>query len=209
MRAIVGEFGIEPAPRRPVVKLTFLGTGEEFGRLFTSFDRTARRLETRNRYDVPDEREQLAQFLAGELDDDGHRRWITPWMETVHEAVAAGRRFERVRVVPDPLTDYLRLELRGNRYNAEAGEDIRYLDRRRANALDLPDHDFWLFDGDRLALQCFTADDRPLGALLITEPVVVRQHDIWLDLAFQHATPYPEYLAEDPGREDPPAAGAA
>src|SRR5262249_46981273 len=81
-----------------------------------------------------------------------------------------GRRYQRVRIVPEPLTDYLRYALRGTRQTVEAGEDIRYLPQARANELDLPDHDYWLFDDTRLALLHFTADDRPLGATLSTEP---------------------------------------
>ena len=69
---------------------------------------------------------------------------------------------ERVRVVPEPLTPYLRYEVRGNRGNAEGGEDIRYLLQARAYELDLPDHDFWVFDSEILVLMRFTGDDRPL-----------------------------------------------
>jgi len=55
------------------------------------------------------------------------------------------------------------------RYNADAREDIRYLDRDQANALDLPAHDFWIFKGTRLVLMYFTADGRHVGSELITD----------------------------------------
>jgi Family of unknown function (DUF6879) len=129
--------------------------------------------------------------------------YMAGWMAMVRGARAAGKRFERVRIVPAVLTEYLRLELRGNRYNAAAGEDIRYLDRDQAEGLDLPDQDFWLFDGQRLALQCFTPAGRPLGALVVTEPSVVAQHALWLDRAWARAVPYADYLAADPSREHP------
>ena len=89
-------------------------------------------------------------------------------------------------------------------FNVDAGEDIRYLARDRGNALELPGHDFWLFDDERLALLWFTTDDRLLGAQISTEPAVVRQHTRWLDLAEAHATPYRDYLAADPARAMPP-----
>ena len=187
--------------------MSHLLTGEAFGRLFANFERTARRLEARDHYDIAEEGDQLRQFAAGRLEEAEHRAYMEEWMGMVRSARTAGKRFERVRIVPAVLTDYLRLELQGNRYNAEAGEDIRYLERERANALDLPDHDFWLFDDERLALQYFTASGRPLGALVVTDPAVVAQHAWWLDRAWSEATPYAAYLAEDPNREHPAGGG--
>jgi hypothetical protein len=178
--------------------------GEDFNRLFTSFDHTTRRLETRESYHVAAERPYIARYLAGMQEDPQHlARYRGPWLDTVRANVATGRRYQRIRVVPEPLSDYLRYALRGTRQTVEAGEDIRYLPRARANQLNLPDHDYWLFDDTRLALLHFTADDRPLGALVITEPEVVEQYRTWLDLAAEHATPYAEFLAQDPSREHP------
>ncbi|MGH4015951.1 MAG: DUF6879 family protein [Pseudonocardiaceae bacterium] len=50
----------------------------------------------------------------------------------------------------------------------------------------------------------FTADDRLVGAQIVTEPSVVRQHAHWLDLAEAHASPYRDFLAADPARAMPP-----
>jgi hypothetical protein len=182
--------------------------GADFDRLFVTFERTARRFETRDRYDVPAETEAVRQFVAGQWDEAGYRARREPFLDSVRAVIAAGRRRERVRVVPEPLTDFLRWELRISRDNVAAGEDIRYLHRSRADQLDLPDHDFWLFDDDRLALMYFTADDRFLGAQLVTDPDLVAEHRRWLDTAMPAATPYVQYLAEDPAREHPPTGGA-
>jgi hypothetical protein len=126
------------------------------------------------------------------------------WLSNLRAATAAGKRFERVRIVPEPLTDYLRFEIRGTRYNVDFGEDIRYLNRYQADTLDLPAHDFWVFDASRLVLMYFTADDRHLGSELITDPDMVERHERWLDLAFGQATPHRQYLAADPSRQGPP-----
>src|SRR5262249_1723673 len=111
--------------------------------------------------------------------------------------------FERVRVVPEPLTEYLRFGRWLAAFKARAGEDVRYVGRSEAYTLDLPAHDFWLFDGERLALLYFTADDRLLGAELVTQRSMVARHERWLDLAQEAATPYREYLAADPSRDQP------
>ena len=41
---------------------------------------------------------------------------------------------QRVHVVSEPLTDYLRFEITGYRLNVEAGEDVRILPRRQQGA---------------------------------------------------------------------------
>jgi len=180
-------------------------TGEAFGQLFRTFLHSARRLETRDRYRDPEEDEALALYLTGKPEDPGYVASRDYWLDgTIRAAVDAGERFTRVRVVPEPLTPYLRFGLYHCTFNVDAGEDIRYLARDRANALDLPGHDFWLFDDERLALLWFTTDDRLLGTQIITESAVVRQHARWLDLAEAHATPYRDYLAADPTRAMPP-----
>jgi len=180
-------------------------TGEAFGQLFRTFQHSARRLETRERYRDPEEDHAFTRYLNGSPENPSYLASRDYWLDgTVRAAVNAGRRFTRVRVVPEPLTPYLRFGLYHCAFNVDAGEDIRYLTQDRANALDLPGHDFWLFDEQRLALLWFTTDDRLLGAQISTEPAVVGQHARWLDLAEAHAMPYHEYRTSDPTRAMPP-----
>jgi hypothetical protein len=173
-----------------------LVSGEAFGRLFGSFRSRAARLESRDRYADPEEDAALARFAAGEPEDPAYAASRRPWLSgVVGRAVAAGRRVERVRVVAEPLTEYQRFGLRHAGDNVAAGEDIGYLPRSRAIALDLPGHDFWLFDDDRVALLYFTADDRLLGAHVIAQQAVMAQHRAWFATAQRAATPYAAFAA--------------
>lgn len=177
--------------------------GAHFEALFAGFERTARRLEVRDRYDVESERPYLARWHDGMQEDREHVDSRRPWLDQVRRNVAHGRTYQRVRVVSDPLSEYVRYALRGTRQTVESGEDISYLDRKDADSLDLPDHDFWLFDGTLLVLMPFTSDDRPLGGLLVRDGDTVAQHRAWLDVAVRHSTPYADFLGEDPRREHP------
>jgi hypothetical protein len=172
--------------------------GAAFAALFSSFTRSAQRLETRDRY--AGDQVLFEQWLRGQLDEPELADKVAAWLGSVRATTAAGGRFERVRVVSEPPTDYQRFALATCRASTAAGEDIRYLDRALAVAHDLPAHDFWLFDGVRLALLYFTADDRMLGAQVIAEPAVVAQHQRWFDAAAALATTYADYLASEPGR---------
>jgi hypothetical protein len=176
-------------------------TGEQFGQMFTSFSATARRLESRERYDVTGYRAALRQFLDG-CGFEVPPRFDT-WQTTVRTAVAADRSVQRVRVVGEPLNGYQRFSLRLCRHNVEAGEDVRYLGRSAANQLDIPDHDFWVFDTAVVVVLRFTGDDRPLDAESVTEAGIVARHVRWLDLATAAATPYADFLAAEPERQQP------
>ena len=57
----------------------------------------------------------------------------------------------RARIVSEPVSEYIRFEYDITFTNVEAGEDVRWLPRRRASDLLLPGNDFWVFD-DRLVL---------------------------------------------------------
>ncbi|GAA5171969.1 hypothetical protein GCM10023321_71170 [Pseudonocardia eucalypti] len=178
-------------------------TPEEFMELFRQVKHAARRLENRGRYDVAYETPEREAFLAGERSPERPERF-DDWDLNLRERTAAGARFERVRVMEDPLTPYNRFMIWSNAQNSRNGEDIRYLDRNRANELNLPDHDFWVFDSTQLVLMRFTKDDRSLGHDLITDPGLIARHEAWIDLAMAHATPWRDYVAEDHTRAEPP-----
>jgi hypothetical protein len=185
--------------------MTDLVSGENWYRHFLTFERTAKRLETRNAYAKADEDAAFRRFLDGQADDPQYGVELEDWtVGVVGRAIAAGKSFIRVRVVREPPTGYQRFGLRNARYNVAAGEDIRYLQREHAQQLGLPDYDFWLFDERCLALMHFTDDDRMLGVQLVTAPAVVRQHARWLDTAEAAAVPYRIYVAEDSLRALPP-----
>jgi hypothetical protein len=178
-------------------------SGAEFFALFQGFTRSARRLESRSHTHIEEEQPRLRAFLAGELPETCE--WeATAWTEMVARQTAAGRPFQRVRVMDEPMSDYNRYLLYRTPYNLGAGEDIRYLGRDRANALDLPDHDFWVFDSEVVCLLRFTADGRPIGHDVIADPGLAARHEEWIFRAFGAATPYEQYVEADPTRVQPP-----
>ncbi|HEU5472263.1 MAG TPA: hypothetical protein VFV67_16535 [Actinophytocola sp.] len=167
--------------------------GPEFRQLFHSFEHTAYRLEVRDAYNVSYEHESMRKFLAGEPDD---RIWKRSWLDMVREATAAGRRFRRVRVVTLPLTDYSRFGLWGAQSNNAAGEDIRYLPRDKAEAIGLPNHDYWLFDSTKLLHMHFDDDDVPLDHEFVDDAAEIVRHNYWRDAAWHHAIKRDDFAKE-------------
>jgi hypothetical protein len=147
----------------------------------------------RDRYNVSYEQESLRKFLAGEPQ---RRDSFGDWYDMVREAKAAGRRFRRVRVVTLPLTDYSRYGLWSSQFNNDAGEDIRYLPRDKAEAIGLPHHDYWLFDSTKLLHMHFDDDDVPLEHEFIDDAAEIVRHNYWRDAAWRHAIKRDDFATE-------------
>ena len=77
--------------------------------------------------------------------------WWRPWLDIVVAARSRGVIIRRARIVSEPVSEYIRWEYDITFTNVEAGEDVRWLPRRRASDLLLPGNDFWVFD-DRVVL---------------------------------------------------------
>ncbi|MFD0884106.1 DUF6879 family protein [Streptosporangium algeriense] len=170
-----------------------LVSGDDFVRLFSSFGKSAFRLETRERYHLAkDEKEPLRRFLAGEPDD---MTWMSEWFDLTRDHAAHGRIFRRVRVVSRPFSDYTRFSMAVARHSIPAGDRIHYLDRVEADRLGLPRSDWWLFDDERLALLHFDNDDVLLGAEIITDSAAVERHRGFRDLAWEQAVPLEEFVS--------------
>ncbi|GAB2918144.1 DUF6879 family protein [Nonomuraea fastidiosa] len=181
-------------------------TGDDFLAQFRQMRQGAFRLELRDRYNVPGEKDRWDAFRARDWPrlDKLNEVERAAWLDLMREVTSAGRRVERVRVITEPPSDYIQFELYQNAGNAAAGEDIRYLPRGQAAGLDLPDVDYWLFDGSAAVVLRFDDDDMLTGMELVDEPATVAELCAGRDTAWSHAVPYPEYakkwahLAESP-----------
>lgn len=154
--------------------------------LFKEFRHTAWRLETRGGYASDRRSEKWQRWQAGE---DIAAEPTNAWRKNVAEQVAAGKRFERVRIVDEPATDGQRFLMASAPSNVAAGEDIRILTRAQAADLRLPDYDFWLFDSRLLAWFEFDEDDTTVGIYLTEDPAEVLAACQARDAAWHHAVP--------------------
>ena len=162
---------------------------EEFNRFFDDCRYTAFRLETLQVYDVGYEEEAFRRFLAsGEvITTDSHDEWA--------RIVGSGRRFSRVHVVVEPLTDYLRFEcVWAYRSNVEAGEDVNILPvAEGAWPEGVPRSDYWLFDSDQLVRMNYADDGTMLAPELVRDPEEVVRANAVRDLALHRSLPFTEY----------------
>ena len=150
------------------------------------------RLETLDWYDAPNEHEPYTRFLAGQPAD---LAWREPWKRLVRDVRASGRIMQRVHVVTEPVSDYIRFELLAvYPANVEAGEDVRIL--RRSEAWP-PGLDFWLFDDDLAALLKYDSSGRVSEVRLVGDDIAVRHHlgAVRAD-ALRLSVPLAQYVAQ-------------
>lgn len=172
-------------------------TSPEFDALFATFRHTAYRLETLQVYDVSYEEEPYYAFLAGQ--DQPRDEAKSAWVTMLGYAAMAGKAVQRVHLVNEPLTDYLRYELeRSYPPNAGAGEDIRILPAgltpaRSLTALAALD-DYWLFDSSDLWVMEYDREGRFEYIRQVSDPGTIVSHAYWRDAALHYAVPYAEYM---------------
>jgi hypothetical protein len=164
-------------------------TPAELGELFETFHSSAFRLETLPEYRVPQDVEPLQRFRAGEPPPASWRQ--RPWLTTVRDAVARGARMQRVRVVPTPLTEYIRFQFAwGYPANNAAGEDIAILDYGVPGLLT---EDYWLFDDALVVRLDYDHEGRFLRPVVVEDAEPYRR---CRNLAVAHAMPFGEYLED-------------
>lgn len=159
--------------------------------------RSAVHLEMRDSYMRDDP--AFIRWQQGHRDDPTDRTsWWRPWLDVVVAATDRGVRVRRARIVSEPISDYIRYEYDGTFTNIAAGEEVRWLPRRRTTDLALPGVDFWLFDGSTMVFNHFTGDgqwaDPPMEQC--TDPAVAKLCATAFDSVWERAVPHGEYRPE-------------
>lgn len=146
----------------------------DFAELFDTFERRAFRFEALPAYAVAEETEALEAFMAGEPVPRG---WLDEWTDFVRQSTASGKSIIRVRLIPEPLTEYFNFESTcGYPQSLEAGETILGILPQQLPLLARNVGDFWLFDGSACATLDYDAAGRFSGAYVIEESSQVESY---------------------------------
>jgi hypothetical protein len=161
-----------------------------FDELIEATEVSAIHLEMRDAY-VPSDPSFIA-FLGGPAYDRTGRE--ERWHALIGGAVARGVRVRRARIVSEPVTDYIRFEHSVTEsMNLRAGEQVRWLPRRRASDLCLPGNDFWVFDDRLVRFNHFAGDGSSGDKEMREEPAVVELCRSAFEAVWERAIDHRDY----------------
>lgn len=165
---------------------------------FHTFRHSVFRLETRQVYAEPVEEPNIAAFNRGDpgpppdpVEDE--------WAGMLRAHRDAGRLQQRVHVVTEPITGYLAYELCWEYGpHTAAGEDIRIIPVTTSWPVDVPRHDFTLFDSKWLFELDYAHGGVLLGAREVADWERVAAACRVRDAALRQAVSWTDYIARYP-----------
>ncbi|GAA1728370.1 DUF6879 family protein [Streptomyces yatensis] len=148
-------------------------------------------------YDIPTPEEAVFRSRRPSCltaDDPADRAsWWRPWLDLIQDTVARGVVVRRARIVSEPVSEYIRFEHSGTFTNIAAGEQVRWLPRRRASDIALPGNDFWLFDSRIIRWNHFTGDGGSAGQDVSDDPAAAKLCAAAFDEVWAAAIPHEQY----------------
>lgn len=143
--------------------------------------RSAVHFESRDVY-TPDDPDYLGWVVGKRFDPAVRYR---EWFDLIAATVTRGVQVRRARIVSEPVTDYIRFEYDVTAgLNVAAGEQVRWLPRRRAVGLLVPAVDCWIFDDEMVIFNHFAGDGSWPGEESGTEVCEDPQLAYWYAAAF-------------------------
>ncbi|WP_323183758.1 DUF6879 family protein [Streptomyces sp. NBC_01306] len=103
--------------------------------LLDSAQHSAVHLEMRDTYAVAEEQDDLALWAAGKWTLEDSWEALGEWLALVRRTVDRGVVIRRARIVSEPVSDYVAFEHFTTPLNEQAGEQVRWLARRRATSI--------------------------------------------------------------------------
>jgi hypothetical protein len=160
-----------------------------FSELIAATTASAVHLEMRDAYTPSDQR-----FLDWRAGKPVQEPANPEWSALVRTHAGRGIEFRRARVVSEPLADFTRFEYEiTDSVNVAAGEQVRWLPRRRASDLCLPGNDFWLFDDRLVRFGHFAGDGEFLDHELSDDLAVAKMCASAFEAVWERGVPHADY----------------
>jgi len=133
----------------------------------------------------------IAWQAGGQIDPVSY--W-PQWYELLRPVAARGVHVRRARIVSEPVSEYIRYEYDvTDGLNIAAGEQVRWLPRRRASDIALPGNDFWLFDERIAMLNHFSGDGESVGHEVTDDATLIGLCASAFRAVWSRATPHHDY----------------
>jgi len=180
MSGVDGEVSAEPE---------FVEFSSEFDRALSECAASCIHWECRDLY-TPSDPAFLRWQEGGKPDP---MRDYADWISKVGAATARGVEVRRLRVITEPVTEYVRFEHFVTAMNLAGGEDVRWLPRHLAAGLLLPAVEGWVFDSSVVILNHFTGDGDWVGEERLEDLEMAGVYEGAFAAAWERAIPHDRY----------------
>jgi hypothetical protein len=162
-----------------------------FAELLGACDHSAVHLEMRDSYAPTD---RFEAWRRGErIDWNDRASWWDPYLQMIADTVGRGVVIRRARIISEPVSEYIRWEHYITRELVEAGEEVRWLPRRRTTDLSLPGNDFWLFDNRLARVHHFNGDGAVVEDEFADDPALILHLTTAFEAVWQRGVPHNHY----------------
>ncbi|WP_019629348.1 DUF6879 family protein [Actinomadura atramentaria] len=132
-------------------------------------------------------------WLAGESAEKVSTGY-SDWTALARATAARGVAIRRVRIVAEPVSDYVKFEHAVTpAVNLAGGEDIRWLPRSHTEGLLVPATDVWVVDGRTVLFLFFSGDGDFVGSRTATGEGVAAPIFEAFTAAWKRAVPHHEF----------------
>ncbi|WP_031480962.1 DUF6879 family protein [Streptomyces bicolor] len=171
-----------------------------FAELLARCEHSAVHLELRDSYAPTD---RFEAWRRGErINWEDRDSWWDSYLQTIADTVDRGVVIRRARVVSEPVSEYIRWEHYVTRELIEAGEDVRWLSRRRTTDLCLPGNDFWIFENRLARVHHFDGAGAVVEDEFTEDPALIKHLSAAFEAAWERATPHEVYDVGNAGAEN-------
>ena len=156
---------------------------EQFGSLFSSMKSSTFRLEMLDLYTVEGEQAAFHEFLSGKKfpPEDFNESWT----KLISESVTKGIEFKRVRLLNEPISDYVKFEISWcYKINIAAGDSVSAIFSKITPDFDTKVpilKDYWIFDDE----DCYLMEYDLLGQFLGVNKVPHQAVDDYVKLKYE------------------------
>ncbi len=153
------------------------------------------RLEAIPEYNVSEDLISFEKWKQGKADLD---QASINWLENLNKTKERRVKMQRVRVVPLPLSDYVKYEIDFWKHSTQNGEEILFLEEkeyeRLIQSLNFKPKDFWMFDDRVLIIFHYDKTGNFVREELVTDEIIIKHHIDLKHKLLQHAIPMKEFL---------------
>lgn len=170
-----------------------------FDKNWRSAKKSIFRLEGRAEYRLPEDQENFAKWKKGETDLSADKEW----QKSLKNAKTKGIAVQRVRVVQNPLPDYIKFQINvWQKNHTKSVEELFFLNdddyKEIIAGLGFNPKDFWLFDDEKLLILNFGTAGQFTGEILIADQGMAKRYSDLKIKLLQRSTPMELFIKKMP-----------